>query len=292
MIWRFPQNPIIRPNMDDRIGDNINGPSLIRVPEWLSEPLGRYYLYFAHHRGTYIRLSYADELAGPWQTYTPGVLDLSERHFTHHIASPDVHVDHEERRLLMYFHGLHEDAEGRSQETRVSLSPDGKHSEVPPKRLGNSYFRIFRWRDWVYALVMPGEFRRSRDGLHDFEEGPMLFTPQMRHSAVVVTGDRLEVYYSNAGDCPERILRSSIDLNPDWMAWQATEPEEILRPEMGYEGAGLPLEPSMRGPILPPVHQLRDPGLFHDEDGRHYLLYGVAGERGLAIAEIDSPERC
>jgi hypothetical protein len=32
-ITRLAQHPIIRPHMDDRMGDNINGPSLIRVPD-------------------------------------------------------------------------------------------------------------------------------------------------------------------------------------------------------------------------------------------------------------------
>ncbi|TGP23371.1 hypothetical protein, partial [Mesorhizobium sp. M1D.F.Ca.ET.234.01.1.1] len=53
--------PIITPGMlpgDD--GANINGPSLIRVPDWLPGRLGAYYLYFAHHTGTYIRLAFAD----------------------------------------------------------------------------------------------------------------------------------------------------------------------------------------------------------------------------------------
>ena len=30
---------------------NINGPSLIKVPHWMENPLGKYYLYFAHHKG-------------------------------------------------------------------------------------------------------------------------------------------------------------------------------------------------------------------------------------------------
>src|SRR5207253_325786 len=54
-VTRFTTNPIIRPGLDDRMGDNINGPSLIRVPDWIEKPLGRYYLYFAHHDGDYIR---------------------------------------------------------------------------------------------------------------------------------------------------------------------------------------------------------------------------------------------
>jgi len=61
-VRRFRNNPIIHPNMDDRMGDNINGSSLIRVPEWIPNALGRYYLYFAHHQGTYIRMAYANSL--------------------------------------------------------------------------------------------------------------------------------------------------------------------------------------------------------------------------------------
>ena len=40
------------PEIDREHGfSNINGPSLVRVPEWVEDPLGKYYLYFAHHRG-------------------------------------------------------------------------------------------------------------------------------------------------------------------------------------------------------------------------------------------------
>ncbi|MGH9835369.1 MAG: hypothetical protein ACRD9Y_20295, partial [Blastocatellia bacterium] len=86
---RFKQNPIIHPQLGG-IGDNINGPSLIRAPKWLSKPLGRYYLYFADHNGKYIRLAYADKLAGPWSIYEPGTLKLDETICNGHIASPDV----------------------------------------------------------------------------------------------------------------------------------------------------------------------------------------------------------
>ena len=34
----------------------------------------------------------------------------------------------------------------------------------------------------------------------------MLFTSAMRHSAVAVDGETLSVYYTDVGDCPERIL--------------------------------------------------------------------------------------
>ena len=73
-------------------------PSLTWVPEWVKKPLGRYYLYFADHKGKYIRLAYADQLTGPWKVHAPGVLPLAESYFTDHVASPEVIVDQEKRR--------------------------------------------------------------------------------------------------------------------------------------------------------------------------------------------------
>ncbi|NCG39796.1 MAG: hypothetical protein GWP30_02270, partial [Actinobacteria bacterium] len=63
---RLGNGPIITPGMDARMGGNIQGPSLIKVPDWVENPLGNYYLYFADHRGTYIRMAYADDVTGPW----------------------------------------------------------------------------------------------------------------------------------------------------------------------------------------------------------------------------------
>ena len=77
-VRRGPHNPVVHPGMDARILTNINGPSLIRVPDWLENPLGRYYLYFAHHQGTYIRLAYADQVEGPYKTYEAGTLQLAQ----------------------------------------------------------------------------------------------------------------------------------------------------------------------------------------------------------------------
>ncbi|MGH7659472.1 MAG: hypothetical protein ACRENA_00965 [Vulcanimicrobiaceae bacterium] len=269
------------------MGSNINGPSLIRVPDWMPSRLGRYYLYFAAHSGTYIRLAYADELHGPWRMHEPGVLPLSSSLFTDHIASPDVHVDDEHRELRMYYHGVVQDD---VQMTRVATSRDGLHFSAREGLLGRSYFRVFRWRGAYYALAMPGVVYRSEDGVTNFREGPALFSERMRHSAVRVIGHTLQVFYTNAGDCPERILLSEIDLRPDWMAWTTTPPRAVLEPETQYEGVDLPLEPSERGEVNVPVRQLRDPAIY-SEDGRTFLVYAVAGERGLALAELPGKAR-
>ena len=282
MLSRLSNNPIIRPEMDSRMGANINGPSLIRVPDWVENPLGKYYLYFAHHQGKYIRLAYANELEGPWTTYEKGVLDLENAYCSSHVASPDVHVFDDRREIRMYYHGP---IPGKGQQSKVALSQNGLEFVAKPEDLGYSYFRVFHWKEYTYAMGMPGIFYRSRDGITDFEEGPTLFTEDMRHTALQLDDHILTVYYSNAFDCPERILSATIDLNPDWMEWTHTEPLVVLEPEEDYEGADLPLVPSERGSSHERVRQLRDPCIYR-EGGDTYLLYSVAGESGIAIARF------
>ncbi len=216
-VERFAENPIIPPDMQGRIGSNINGPSLIAAPDWLPNRLGRYYLYFAHHMGSFIRLAYADRLAGPWKVHEPGTLRLADSFCLGHVASPDVHVDDEARQVRLYYHGPTEDG---SQVSRVALSVDGIQFECQPEILGSSYLRVFRRGGYHYGLGMPGIFYRSDDGLTGFERGPTLFSSNMRHSALKLDGDTLSVFYSDVTDAPERILLATIDLTPDWMSWR------------------------------------------------------------------------
>lgn len=281
---RLLDRPIIQPEMCRRMGQNINGPSIIQVPDWVENALGAYYLYFAHHRGDYIRLAYADAVTGPWTVYEPGVLPLADSGFSHHIASPEIIVDHIARQIRMFFHG---GDEIKHQFTRLAISADGLNFTARPENLMNSYARLFEHGDWIYALTMPGQFYRSKDGIRDFVPGPRLFSANMRHAAVWVEGNYLHVIYSNRGDAPESLLHSRIDLSTDWMEWREEASKILLTPEREYEGVNLPIEPSTIGPAEEPVHQLRDPAVFR-ADGKLYLIYSVAGESGLALAEINS----
>jgi hypothetical protein len=316
-IQRLLDRPIIGPDLHPSIGVNIQGPSLIRTPDWVADRLGDYYLYFADHKGSYIRLAYADRLTGPWTIHPPGALQLGQSLFltappavtpqqlaeferraaargsaishdvfseitTPHIASPDVHVDTANRRIVMYFHGLEDVG---TQLTRVATSSNGIDFTAEPEILGPSYMRIFAHRGASYALAMPGRVFRSADGLHGFEAGPMLFNPNMRHAAVLKRGEELLVFWTQVGEAPERILLSCIDLAGEWLGWKETAPTEVLRPERDWEGANAALTPSVRSTAYGRVNQLRDPAIF-EEDGRTYLLYAVAGESGIAIAEI------
>jgi len=319
-IERLLAGPIISPQSHVSIGHNIQGPSLIRVPAWVENPLGKYYLYFADHKGAYIRLAYADKVTGPWTVYEPGALHLADSHFltetpsvpnakvdqallymrtmlghtgrtdqqmlddliVPHIASPDVHVDNANKRIVMYFHGLDAFA---SQVSRVATTGDGIHFKAREEILGRSYMRAIEHRGATYVLAMPGQFYRSTDGLTGFEEGPKLFNKLMRHSALLKRGDMLHVFWTQAGDTPESILHSTIDISGDWSEWKESKASLVLAPERDWEGANAPLLPSERSTAVGHVNQLRDPAIFED-DGRLYLLYAVAGESGIAIAEL------
>ena len=293
-VERLLDAPIITPDVHPSIGVNIQGPSVIQVPEWVEDPLGAYHLYFADHKGLYIRLAYADDLLGPWTIHPPGSLQIAGSYFlteppqvapdvaarlrasqerrgvpmshdglfeatTPHIASPNVHVDDANRRIVMYFHGL--DGVG-TQVTRVATSPDGVHFEARPERLGRTYMRVFGHDGYTYAMSMPGQFYRSRDPLGGFEEGPLLFNPSMRHAALLKRDDTLFVFWTQVGEAPEHIKLSTIDLSGDWMSWKETPGVEVLRPEFDWEGADAPLEPSVRSTAYGRVNQLRDPAIF------------------------------
>ena len=345
-VKRAPNNPIIVHDMHKSLIDeasqygyvNINGPCMIKVPEWIENPLGRYYLYFAHHKGDYIKLSYADKPEGPWTLYPDGALHLKDSKFTQiksgkkasetirslwknwsqtefwtllqvglaareasktlarkgekvsgeskpHIASPELWVDEDNKKIRMYFHGLMEDG---IQATRVAISSDGLNFKVRPEVVCAPYLRVFKHKGDFYGLAMPGLLYRSKNGLTDFQIRPKPVAGiDMRHTALLHQNDKLYVFWTRVGDTPERIMCSSMDIGADdWDDWVLTEPVDMLRPEKSWEGGDLPLEPSIRTEITVPARQLRDPDVFVDGN-KIYLLYAVAGENGIAIAEMN-----
>jgi hypothetical protein len=319
-VKRIGNGPIISSSTHSNIGNNIQGPSLIKVPEWIKPRLGKYYLYFADHKGQYIRLAYSDKIEGPWRVHTPGSLQIKNSHFltkppkvnqkllkqiesqsqnngidlsklphslvteftTPHIASPDVHVDNKNKRIIMYFHGLQEFVR---QASRVALSKDGISFQVLPEIIGRQYMRAFKHDGFTYVMAMPGQFYRSVNGLTDFEEGPLLFNSNMRHSALLVRENTLYVFWTQVGDTPERILLSTIDISEDWMEWVESAAVDVLRPEENWEGADAPLLPSVRSVAYGHVNQLRDPAIYVENE-RVFLLYAVAGESGIGLAEL------
>lgn len=298
LFRRLPRNPIITPAMLNDTLPNVNGPSLIRAPEWLPDRRATYYLYFAHHRGGAVRLAYADDLSGPWSIFSPGALTVEAAAAANsvavdsksHIASPDVWVDEARHKIRLYFHVK---LPGLGQISCVAESSDGIDFEVIPGALGRPYLRHFCHQGHFYFIDRAGYWLRSRDGVHDFEPGPdtlaQAFRQEatgavLRHVGVRLQDGHLQIAFSRIGDAPESIWLSTVKLDSDWRQWRPTAPVKLLESATDYEGAQYPAIPSAKGAIFKPVHQLRDP-CFYDEDGHTYLIYAVAGENGLAIGE-------
>ena len=333
----------------ERVGyPNINGPSLFRVPDWIEAPLGRYYLYFAHHKGKHIRMAFADELSGPWtyfedstgartisvlpleQTGTPlkegakttlttlldymgwseaiALLQIGRKTSkvykeklnqdvktseptTPHLASPEIVVDHEQKRIILYFHAV---VEGSLQMSFVAQSKDGLQFDVTPEPIALPYLRSFsgdfgkKLHGQHYYLTMPGMLYRSEDGLTNFEvRQRWLLETDVRHAGLYLKGTNLHLFYTRVGDEPERILYTKVDVSsPNWKDWRAGPTRELLRPEKDWEGAKLPIQPSLRGEVSLQVNQVRDPDIYEDQDGKLYLLYAGGGEQGIGIASL------
>ena len=301
------------------LGGNLNGPSLIRVPDWIKKPLGKYYLYFAHHEGKHIRLAYADELDGNWTVHEPGTLSLERSLFCQqaptpsamhpdvlasiaagidgdypHIASPDLHIDDPREKIIMYYHGRIEDG---TQQTRLAESNDGITFTPFSPLLGDSYFRVFQHRDCHYAIAWGSKLYRSGDGGYSFEEGPRLTQQNYRHGAILRLEESDEIYviWSRAGDCPESLLISPIQYgdkpvrqksqHDDWHEWRLGPAKVLHKPQRNWEGCNEPLVPSSYGGIMQAAHEIRDPCIYCEDD-RIFLLYSIRGEQGIALGEI------
>jgi hypothetical protein len=301
-VTRLPDNPIIRPEMmpqdDGEWSGNIDFPCVIRVPSWIDKPLGKYYLYFSAHHGTYIRLAYADKVTGPWKIYEPGTLRLEQIEAVNnaakangrHVASPDIVVDDEHKQIRMYFHFL---LPKLGHKSSVALSSDGLKFDTRPGVIGGPYLRVFQHAGVYFAVEDGGVISRSPDGLQPFKPvSKSIITASagnpasahFRHAGLWLDGDSLSVFYTRVGDAPERIFLTKLKLTEDPATWKASSPVTVIEPERDYEGIAAPIVPST--PIYQThVRQLRDPFIFR-EDGHTWLFYAVAGETGIAVADL------
>lgn len=322
-VTRFSTNPLVTVKSSGTLGGNVNGPTVIRVPDWVQRPLGRYYMYFANHRDVFIRLAYADVVTGPWRIHEPGVWHVRDSAlyrpqpdsarfggFNTHFASPEIFIDHVNRRIVLWAHGWFTSGEhwptepkaaqqwasekGYGQFTQGAVSPDGLRFTAQPAITRDSYIRVFERGGVFYGMARLGNLLRAKDPLAAFEVGPSAFrdtaygSNRVRHIALVPRGDRLYVFFTAIGDAPERMLMTTIDMTKPWAEWKPGALVDVMQPEADYECANLPVEKSAVGDIFEPARQIRDPHVLED-GGKTYLFYVICGEQGVAGAEIALP---
>jgi len=279
---------VISKDMLKTEADNINGPSVITVPDWVENPLGKYYIYFAHHQGTYIKLAYSDDLLH-WTVSNKKPLTLTQTGCDHHIASPHVVVDDEIEQIHMFFHGDYD----HKQYTARAVSDDGLvfNSEKVPLGLNDKsmpfYFKSceFGVDRLGISTIKNGEALLCRGFENDFvganEIGTLL--PSVRHCDLFVKDETLYIFYSKIGDSPEHIRVCEMDVE----TFETKADYELLRPTQDYEGSKANLQPSKRGRTFQMENQVRDPEIFQREDGRLYMFYCGGGEENICLAQLD-----
>ena len=253
---------------------NINGPSLIKVPDSIKNKLGKYYLYFAHHQGKHIRMAYSDNVTGPYKLLQGGTLQLNETPCNGHIASPDIHIVDD--KIVMYYHG----DISNGQYTFKAESSDGIKFTSDDKVLTPFYHREFNYLGDVYAICKNKNINSQiykRVGTEYKLQFELL--DNSRHTAVYVDGNKLYIFYTIVGEAPERIYVLKI------VDWEILSNYELKRPQLQFEGAMEPNVPSRFGMVWGLHNQLRDPCIFNDHEDI-YLLYCYGGESGIAISKL------
>ncbi len=294
-VTRYTNTPIVSSTTSNTIGTNITMPSVIKVPAWLPSPMGNYYMYFAGHNGSYIRMAYATTSpVGPWTVYAPGsVKDTQVSPFYSTISSPDVFVQDATHTIRMYFSTDHYASGTSEQWSGVASSTNGIGFSLESTQIiAKYYLRVFQWGGQFYGLQKEwflgglAEIGVSSDGVSPFVVFKNFAAAgTIRHMAVLLKGNILMVFFTKIGDAPERIYLSTIDLASGAPStWEFSTPVEVLRPTTIDEGVQYPVVPSVGGKENN-VNELRDPYIFED-NGHTYLYYGIAGETGISVAEI------
>ena len=290
---------IFNENNLDFYDDNINGPSLIKVPKFIKKPLGQYYLYFGHHKGKYIRMAYSNNITGPYTLYENGVLHLDNIPGYNHLASPDVHIENE--KICMFYHCPYKNGK-TPQSTFYAYSNDGLNFISETENIIHPYFRKFSFKNDIYGLAMKTincntitpelerencksvtvVFKKTNNIWNEIAE----ILPFSRHSCIFIINSTIYVFFSNIGDNPEHIKVGELIINQKNNICNIINIKSIIKPELYYEHHNTPLIKSEIGRAKDYVRQLRDPYVFKDENDI-YILYSVCGEKGIAIAKIN-----
>lgn len=285
-------------NLPKVMSDNINGPSCLRTPNFIKNPLGKYLLYFAHHSGEFIRIAYSEDIFTGWKILDHKINNVSkETEFHDHVASPDVYVDNIEKSIYMFFHSRIKGS--RKQQTFLSKSNDGinfalvkgdlnlpfyfRHVTIGTKTFavtkgGNLYINMVSpvantWR----ALNNVNTGKSNKEAMHNS-------SGSIRHASLIYYMKIFIIFYSKIGDSPERIYAAKIVENEKGL-WLMSNEFEITRPELNFEGANLDIEASVAGPSLKEENALRDPYVMQDGED-YFLFYACAGESGIAVGKL------
>jgi len=302
MLKRFSANAIKRVGLlipikyDLSSNKNINGPTVIEytLPRLLGSKI--YIMYFASHKGRYIRTAWSRSPIGKFRTIPlvyilPIWNNFSER--KDHVASPEVLTINKINYLFTHSPSRYF-APGR-QITYISRLYFGLFCfSAKPTKLP-SYSRFFYYKDDLYAITNGADvFRFTVETLEPVKleaDISKLLIPdsediaiRVRHSQVVQYKDKMLCFFTRVGDSPERIFVAEMKFTSEEIIF--SQPMELLRPETDYEGIKIKAQPSRNGMAKTAQNAIRDP--FVAKFGEQYFLYyATSGEKGIACALLN-----
>ena len=275
----------------------INGPVCFKVPNWIKKPLGKYYLIFSDHRGSFLRLAYTNNLNSKWSISKNKILDVKDfkKIFYDHVASPEIYIDQRKKKICLYFHSRSR-KHGREQMTFVAISNNGIDYKIKNKKpIAPFYFRIFKHKSEFYGLSKGGDLLKSKNKFSKFKYVKNIFDKygdkyhnkngSIRHLCLVYKQKYLEIFYSKIGDKPERIFQSILHFSDNKYEWSISTTKEVLRPTKIFEGSNIKVKRSNSGAAIKNENDVRDPYILNDNN-KYLLFYSVKGEKGIALAEL------
>lgn len=275
-------------------------PTVLDMSQYLSDPMDRFYMYYAPHHSEGLGLATAPHPEGTWKPYSGNPIITLDQFagIRGHISALEVLFQPEEGRFLGYPHGS---GLKSGQETVAASSKDGIHftsiSDMPIlssdpggtwERSGASYLRVFRYKDMIYG-IFKGEKQhgvvRSQDGIHwDYWPGNPLIEPiaeesefdRIRHTSVMIIEGILYLFYSTytKSDLSCELIKLAVwTLADDWEDWgEMKRLGSVFGAELSWE------ENNIRDPFL----------LRYDETV--YMYYVGGNEKGIALAKIPYSE--
>ncbi len=276
---------------------NICNPTCIELPKWCTNRLGKYYLYYADHKGKFIKLACSNNLFGNWINVNKKIAPIADfKNAVNHIASPDIYIDNINKKIYLFTHSHSNEKIG--QWTFLSVSSDGiNFKQMSTKCLAPFYLRVFKFKNYFYGISKGGNLWRTKKITNKFKNHQNLFNKKLnkeflhnkpgsiRHVGILIKKNKLYCFYTKIGDMPERIYYSWLSLSNNYKKWMLQKEHELLRPTREFEGKKLKLRPSKPGNSTLFENAVRDPYLF-ENNKKIYLFYSVKGEFGLAIAEL------
>ena len=134
--------------------ESICNPCCIKVPDWKIKKLGKYYLYFADHRGKFIKMAYSNNISKDWKIYKKKILKVNQfKDAKHHIASPEIYLDKKRKIFYMLTHSYSKKIK-KGQWTYLSSSVNGiTFNKVYNVPLAPFYLRIFKHKNYFFETI-------------------------------------------------------------------------------------------------------------------------------------------